>query len=301
MGISYSTKQKLLDDFSNLDSWKNTFDIDAFIQHRKQWKTKRSPNAPLKNWQFFNSFDIPQSLLESWDIPEHQAISFIKLVIAHDIGLQPELYAFNGVHEKDMRLLLQSIKHKTVNSKNILKEDIAKIITKKLDDKKTESLLEKPWSDPTEFTGNTTAFPTNFTIEKTKNGYSIKTTLEGREDIISCSTIFEQSVTNGFILPSISEESSAKELQSALEKGRESSDHRKEKWLHGIIETSDNTPKIRNTLREKFGLSTGQYALIRYDSIYAVLALRQTALENLQERNINLINSRIHASPKMQQ
>lgn len=320
MSITYQTKRELLSRLSQLSNWENGFDINHFIDRleRKTGTSKSPPpieqednNKKLKNLRYFLSFKLDDKTIEGWQEEQYRALSFAKLVLAHEIPLEADLKAFNGISYRKALMFIEGMINSSFELTKAYKEDFEKVLEQNDEYKKHEFIvsflsdtekkftktlyktfnddniapsLSRPWYDATEFEGNFTANPFSFSVQKTQDGFNIATSLEAREAIVNCAHIFTESI-KGQKAPEIDWTTNSKEsILSALEKGREIEDHRKNKWQSGITTLFKDARTLRDTLKTTFGLSQGEFVLIPFKENLAVFAMQQRRLETLQQR-----------------
>jgi hypothetical protein len=169
MTVTFEQKQALIDLLATPSGWRSVFDNDFFDNALHQ----RHHGTPLHDKKKgdqsvggrFRAFAVTDAMAEKLGLMTMQMLDAIKLILARDFGIEPNLKAGNARHyDKTMYFMYNAIQ--SGNMGNL-------------------ELTLIPWDDVTEFEGNYTATPEHFTVQLQDTGFDVRLTAYDREGVVS--------------------------------------------------------------------------------------------------------------------
>lgn len=236
--------------------------------------------------RLFHAVDFTVGDAAAFGLEPHDLMVGAKLVIAKDLGIEPEIRAFNALDpEKALAFTLDLMTDKWDPDwkgpwqwRPKLKPKVGDI-----------SPLQKAWHDSTEFEGHFVAVPTRFTIEKTDDGYSFRTCLDDREAIRAQARVAHEASEGGIpTVDTLAARTAPEKLLHFLRHGAAVRDHRNREWscvLAHAQKAAILAEEARAAMRSHFGLGAFHFAAVGLDRDLCVLAMDATALEDVSAAN----------------
>lgn len=198
----------------------------------------------------------------------------VKLIVAKDFGVEPDLRALNSLHygaaAQDI-LFLENWGPQGLAQKNVI-----------------PSSLEVAWTDSTEFTGYRIALPNNFALRKTEQGFTLLTTLDGRERIFAHSAVLQSATVKlNSVVDTVNSKTPPHQLLETLSDSDLFSDHRGGEWNGFIFESKHSAEiaaQIRAVMTDNLHISGQDCAIINFDEGRCLLAIRNDTLANTLDR-----------------
>ncbi len=238
----------------------------------------------IRNGRLLHQIFIEREALETLTESAQNGLTLLQLVVARDLALQSGLKAFNGLAMADddgMQQLarLQEEVHSQTGAHNY-RDFFIGIHQGRF------ALMEKAWHDTTEFTGYVSEIPSSFAVRKNDAGYSLSTSLEGREKIWSYSHVFKNAVTN-LPTPVTAGDLTPEKFIVTLLNGTEVLDHRNDQWHYVVLDNGGDF-RISQNLRKQIGetllLDSSEFAVINFDPQMSIVAIRLETLEDIKDR-----------------
>jgi len=237
------------------------------------------PKAPGR---FFHEISLTEAVAGTIGMDAGSLMHATKLVIARDIGVEPELPAFN-VFDPD-KLLAMALDFMTDKYdpdwkgpwqwRPKIKPSVGDV-----------SKLQKAWADSTEFEGHHIAVPKRFYVERRDDGYAVRTSLDDREAIWAQGNVFLDAVTGTTPhVETFSSRTTPDGLLHMLSHGQMAHDHRGREWSYILVhahETAQLAEKTRTTMRDHFGLTAYNFATLNFENGLCMMAMDAAVLERI--------------------
>ncbi len=235
--------------------------------------------------KFFHQASIDETTFQEWGINPAFALIYSKLVIAKDLNVEPDLYAFNELDEEKAAQLLAAFLEEEPDETWEGPEQWRPL------KKKTSigiAAAEKPWKDTTEFSGYNTAIPKRFFIEKTDNGFNLSTSSDTKNSIFSQGNILKTAQNSDiFKVETINKNTTPQTVLHFLNQAHTMTDHLNEKWSFVVLKSmaaKDVTIAARDTIQNAFGLDYNDYAALNYSDNLSLLAMKTSILKDVTTR-----------------
>lgn len=231
--------------------------------------------------KFFHDITLTPEAADSMGLPIHGMMVGAKLVIALDMDMEPEIRLFNALDpDRVLDMAVDFVEEKWDQGWTGPWQWRPKIEASVGD----VSLLQKAWSDSTEFEGHFVASPVNFYIQYNgNNSYSIGMTFEGRERVWANGHILKKAVEGTTPhIGMLTSKSPPYTLLHFLKNGGSVRDHRGQEWAYAILhakEAATLAKQARENLRTEFGLSGREASVINFDDGMILVAGNVNALE----------------------
>lgn len=258
-------------EFSDKGQKRITFDrSNSFIE--LEGSDAPAPDG-LKTGRFFNLVNLDGAFLGELAQSKRNPFSFIMLIMARDLGLQPTLKSFNGMDPNAATRVSNILKTTEENSpwiKSMLKRagGIA--------------VLEKAWRDTAEFDGYKTAIPTNFMASEQADGsLNIQTTSTGKERVLTRGHLLAAAMDDGARRHSFGS-GGLTTVFKQLADVEVVQDRGNNPWHLITIEHKghfDGVKALIKSAREDYLLQTDEFAVINISETMAMVAISQDALE----------------------
>ncbi len=244
-------------------------------------KPSKKLSNSLEQGRFFHVISFNLSATDGFGLPTDDLLTGIKLVVAKDFDIEPDLETFNEIDTEGdgLEVFLSRL------GENQYRPEDAHLPwqwQRKIDTVDL-SPLEIAWIDSTEFNGHYAALPTQFSFEKTEDGFDLMTDLDSRERILSHSGVFKAAMA-GSSHPTqmINSQTAPHSMLHFLSNGETTRDHRGREWSY-IVFKSEHSAAIadqtREVVRRNFGLSGHHFSVLNFDNGLCLLAMRSEALE----------------------
>jgi hypothetical protein len=263
------------------------------------------PERDIKHHcRLMHSISFNSSATGLKEMSDQALLDATKLVLSRDLGLQPDLRAFNEI---DPELLAAFIARAKQTQKQLdwINEEMAlldpeiyvKNLINSFDGGKSSDYkikitakdieaLQKKWTDSTDFTGHFIATPWQFFIEKTDDGYELLVSLDNRELICSHGKIIGNVMGAGDKpVQTVSTNSLAGDILGILEESSHPVRNHRGVSYNCILTEADEAALIahefRNNARELFGLPARKYVSVNVDSHIALLGIETRTLKKV--------------------
>lgn len=225
----------------------------------------------LKTGRFFNVVNLDGAFLGELARSKQNPFSFIMLVMAKDLGLEPSLKSFNGFDPEAPSKVSGLLK--TMGDFNQWTGSALRRLG-------GVGVLEKIWRDTAEFNGYKTAIPTNFSASEKEDGsIGVQTTSTGKERVLSRSHLLSKALGGEAPTHSLQGISG---IFAVLADAQSVEDRGKTPWQLITIEHKGNFDGIKALIkaaRKDYLLSTDEFAVINMSPDLAMMAITQEALE----------------------
>lgn len=234
---------------------------------------------PLRNGRFVHANTVGMDFLNALAKFKTDPLTFVTIVAAKDLGLEPSLKSFNGLsHAGTASILQEALKLTEADEWNRLKKQLSNALKRS----GGIAMLEKPWRDSAEFDGYKAALPRNFSIAKTEDGFDIHTCSSGKERILARGLLFS-AAANG--LPSLHTlpDSGMKAVLKLLADAKTINDRGNNQWHVIAIDHKENfegMTQLSDYAVERYHLTVDDFAVINISRTKAVIAIREKALDN---------------------
>lgn len=238
----------------------------------------RARKSQKANGRFFHSISINEDNIREWDIPPAYAMMFAKLVLAHDLNLEPDIKTLNTLDEEQaVRILLNHLKNPA-----------------QANDKQT-GIVERNWSDTTEFEGYRVDIAQKFSISRTDHGYDFATTSTQKHAIIAHGGLLIQAERPDiFAVQAVNTRTTAKTILHMIKNGYDTKDHLGQQWKFIVLD-SPAALKVVTAMKEaaknEFDLRADRFAAITFDQTKSLLAIEENALGTVVRTLENSLNS----------
>ena len=258
-------------EFSNKGQKRITFErSNSFIE-------LEGSNAPapddLKTGRFFNVVNLDGAFLEELARTKKSPMTFVMLVAAKDLGLQPNLRSFNGFRDDAAAKAATALA-------GISDDDIW--VGSTLKRLGGISALEKAWNDTAEFNGYRAEIPKNFMAsEQTGGGINIQTTSTGKERVLTRGHLLSAAMNDGTQRHGLNSGGLVTVFKQ-LADTQVIEDRGNNPWHLITIEHKGNLDGIRALMvsaRTDYLLTADEFALINISETMAMVAISQDALE----------------------
>jgi len=239
-------------------------------------------DEPKVPGRFFHEIGLTEAVAGTIGMDAGSLMQATKLVIARDIGVEPDLPAFNALDpEKVFQLALNFTTDKYDPDwkgpwqwRPKIKPSVGDV-----------SKLQKAWSDSTEFEGHHIAVPKRFYVERRDDGYAVRTSLDDREAIWAQGNIFMDAITSTTPhVETFSSRTTPDGLLHMLNHGQLAHDHRGREWSYILVhahETAQLAEKTRISMRDHFGLTAYNFATLNFENGLCMMAMDAAVLERI--------------------
>ncbi len=236
--------------------------------------------------RFFHQVSLDKAAFEEWDIHPAFALIYSKLVVAKDLNIEPNLYAFNELDEdKAAEILAEYLKVEYDDTWEGPEQWRPKI---KKEGPTDFSAAEKEWKDTTEFSGYSTGIPKRFFIEKTDDGFNLATASDTKNSIYSQGDILKTARNSDiFKIETINNNTTPQTILHFLGQAQTMTDHLDEEWSFIVLKSAaakDVTIAAKDTMQNAFGLDYSSYAALNYGDDLSLLAMKTDILRNVKTR-----------------
>ncbi|HPF79232.1 MAG TPA: hypothetical protein PLF01_08090 [Alphaproteobacteria bacterium] len=237
--------------------------------------------SPLKTGRFFHAINFDEDFLGRLAASRKHPLSFVTVIAAMDMGLEPSIRTFNGfVDAVDAAAKIQNAKSYR-QAETAIQNGTWNIASSQNPWKGLVASLEKAWRDSAEFDGYKVATPKSFSIMAEEVGFSIQTTSTGKERILSRGCLFAAAVNNEPPTHALSR-NIMNRIFPALAEADPVKDRGNQPWHVIVINHDGHFDAIRNlagTVEETHLLDTDQFAVMTFSPTQSFVAIRQDALD----------------------
>ena len=241
-----------------------------------------SPSKKIKvdlpTGRFFQAIHFDNAFLE--ELARQHPRTFVQIVAAKDMGLEPGLKAFNGLATFEAAIKLQSAFDQVVGDNWEGPEAWNPINFQKLGGL---TAVEKPWRDTAEFEGYKAAIPTLFSIVKRDDGFDLRTSSAGKERILSRGCIFAHAANHTAAAHSLTTAKLDAVIQ-LLENADTITDRGQKKWHFVVIDHQGNFEAMRalsESADEQYNMNHHEFAVLNITPHLSIVAIQQTNLERV--------------------
>lgn len=212
------------------------------------------------------------------------SLPHLKLVLARDLCLQPDLRAVNVDDPEKGHLWIQAILNNAFEEedRNEWQSELTEWDKMEAHDRLFPKSIEKDWHDTTEFEGFATDLSKQFCVALTDTDFEISTSLDNREAIWSQGAVYSISLAKRKnIIARTMDDVQTDNIVSLLQNGADFEDHRSRLWKYALIENPEApilTNHMRKALRGNFGLSAHDCAVMTVDKNLCLIAMSHDSL-----------------------
>lgn len=276
MSITFEQKTRILTQVADPGLWKSRLNM-AWLMSDRRAKSEDSSDKPLESTKLIQrmSFD-----LTGWEgVPLYKVVNGVKLTLAKDLGIEPELKAYNEIDKDQWIAALRQI----IAEADEYKYDLPGHKWKGDKPAKGMTDFEKAWLDSTEFGGLAVGLPRRFFIERTPQGFDIATSLDFREWIIAHGTVVGQVMSKGAKTIAAPQDTLPPDaLLQTLDNGHTMRDHNGQEWNVAVLEHVKpyrvQARYAREAMTQNFALEGYDYAVIAIDEGLTLVAMRSDVL-----------------------
>ena len=245
-----------------------------------------SPNHPGR---FFHNISFNDDTFKEWDIHPAYAMMFAKLVIAKDLNIEPGLQAQNEIDERKAAILLAQYLKERLDDMDMPEAWKANtpIEMSDLSGKAKNAMkdAEKPWDDTTEFGGYDAALPSRFFIQKTSDGYDLRTSSDAKHSIWAQGELLRKARESDILtVQTVNEKSAMQSVLHMLEHGNKTEDHLDRNWKFIVLDSpaAQKVVKHMNDVAQNaFGIESHDYAAINFGDRHSLIAMEAETLERV--------------------
>ncbi len=238
-----------------------------------------SPDHPGR---FFHKISFNDDTFREWDIHPAYAMMFAKLVIAKDLNIEPNLKTFNELDEETaVKLLMEYLEDQYDED-----WDGPEAWRPKIKKKETGiTKAEKPWDDTTEFGGYHAGIPNRFFIQKTSDGYDLRTSSDAKHSIWAQGELLRKARESDILtIQMVSEKSAMQSVLHMLDHGNTTEDHLDRNWKFIVLDSpaAQKVVKHMNDVAQNaFGIESHDYAAINFGDRHSLIAMEANTLERI--------------------
>lgn len=306
MALTYEAKTNILLHMATPENWSNIFDLDNPTRHRHFLQISFNVNEWADHFADWKNYAPPAV----------NAYNITKLLVGHDMGIEPSLRARNTLHPDALKRFLDRLPKATQYGEGVLESfgDIGeqikqKHITEKIEhtirkikSKNIASDIENPWRDTTEFTGYDVETPRNFSSTSIGNDtFEIRMSLGDREKMWSFGPVFTHAAQHGMEFNLDNTSISFTELFEAIASGQETQDHRNKDWIYQQFTSPaarQISRDIRSTLTSNFNLAREGFFVVNHTKEAVLVGVRSDVFNKVDIAQMEDRNKRINTAFK---
>ncbi|HEY8963792.1 MAG TPA: hypothetical protein VIN59_04935 [Alphaproteobacteria bacterium] len=270
MTVTFQQKQDLIDLLSTPSRWRNVFDMEFFDNalHQRHYGTPLTDKKGNAVGSRFNAFDITDDAADALSMTRDQMVDAVKLLLARDFGIEPDLRAVNARHyENTAYLMRDAMKYGQLGN--------------------LDSVLI-PWDDVTEFEGAYIATPNRFTVELKEKGVDVRLSANDHEGVLSVGKAAKTAL--GAEKPPIDLREAKADLSRIffmLSKGSTIRNRMNQEVIYMLMHVR-NAMRLANSLRDKimraYNLKGYEFAVIAVKNDLCLIATDPNTLEATASR-----------------
>ena len=282
-----------IDDDGVIDLQMPELDRSVQIKPRQKPQPKQ-----VKQGRYFHKISFNyQSQGQAWNLDPISLLLAAKLIIARELGIEPNLWAMNALDEQGVYHNLAQRNIRDDFDRYMHKHagrliDVDKLAAhdngaEELRDVPSIATLEKPWADATDFGGFRVETPRLFCVRKSDSSYDFYVRLGHKEQLINLSDVIINAQENRHIAPPLqSNRDDFSVFFEFLDQGQELTDPTGNQWRYTFLEY-DNPAQLAQSLRAKchdhYGVSRQDLLAVATGPNHCLIAMRTDKIDTMRQ------------------
>ena len=211
------------------------------------------------------------------------------LVTAFDLALEPELVALNilspdaiNLYDEKLRAALQA-REDDGDSFGLTNDWRGGSLEVGVPDVPRLKDVEVPWVDTVDFKGKVLGTPRLFFVRKEDEGFTISTTIDQKDQIISAGTMLRAALAEDPVgVTYKADRGQVGNALSLLQVGHKVRNHRDEEWAYTVIKSANagsTARHLRMVMQGNLGLSGVECSAISFGKDLTVVGMSQDSLQ----------------------